>query len=162
MAEQLTRRAFLERTSFAALGAAGAYSLLDEILAPPARGATLTGPLPLEQHLLEGLRVVVDAGVAVVIPPLHHQVVTARLTVGREQPALREARRALENALRSLELHYRPAPSGVAVLVAWGMPYFRSFMPAIGGRLAPSHLPVDHQASAAAGTTTYGFADATS
>ena len=45
--------------------------------------------LPPEQHLLD-LRVVHDNGIAVIVPPLHHQLVTAR--VRRERPGERPTR----------------------------------------------------------------------
>ena len=162
MAEELSRRAFLERTGFAALSASGVYSVLDEILAPPARGATRAGPLSPEQHLLEGVRVVFDEGVAVVVPPLHHQIVTGKLTVGTGKSALRDARRALEAALHGVDGRYRPAPSGLGVIAAWGMPYFRRYVPAVGGRRFPDYLPVDREASAAAGATVHAFQDVSS
>ena len=49
--------------------------------APPARAADLR-PGPPEQHLLEGVRVVTQEGVEVLVPPLHHEVLTARLDLG--------------------------------------------------------------------------------
>ena len=63
MAKELSRREFLQRSGFAALGATGLYGLLDEIAATPARAATTAGVLPPEQHILEGLKVIVDNGV---------------------------------------------------------------------------------------------------
>ena len=58
-----------------ALAAAGIYELVDQLGGSPSRPAA--GGLPPEQHLLDGVRIVEDNGVEVVVPPLHHQLVTA-------------------------------------------------------------------------------------
>src|SRR6185437_3183259 len=58
--KRLTRKAFVERTALAALGAAGAYEALDVLAGAPARAAIAAAPLPPEQHLLQGGRVIVD------------------------------------------------------------------------------------------------------
>ena len=63
------------------------------------RRAPADGAAPPEQHLLHGLRVVEDDGVEVVVPPLHHQLVTARLTVGPSAPSFAQAQAELEDAL---------------------------------------------------------------
>ena len=72
-----TRRGFLTGAAAGALGAAGIYELVDRLTASPAR--TAAQGLPPEQHLLESVSVVRDEGVAVMVPPLHHQVVTAKV-----------------------------------------------------------------------------------
>ena len=46
---------------------------------------------------------VTDNGVEVLVPPLHHQVVTATLRVEETPAALRDARESLENALTGLD-----------------------------------------------------------
>ena len=70
------------------------------------------------------------------MPPLHHQVVTATVETGDAKARLVEAQRRLEAALESLD-------GDVAVTLAWGLPYFRRFVP----RPAERHLPVDLRAS---------------
>lgn len=55
----------------AALGSAGIYELVDQLTGAPRREAAVS--LPPEQHVLDGLRVVTDNGVDVIVPPLHHQ-----------------------------------------------------------------------------------------
>ncbi len=146
MAKGLSRRAFLERSGLAALGAAGVYSLLDGLGAAPARAAIARAALPPEQHLMQGLRVISDNDVLVNVQPVYHQVVTATLKVDRSKKALQEARHELEVALQAIEQQYAPTPSGLGVIVAWGTPYFRKYVPAVGRRKYPDYLPVDRNA----------------
>lgn len=159
MHEPLTRRAFIERAALVALGTAGAYEALDALAGAPARAATSVAQLPPEQHLLQGGRAIVDEGVVVSVPPLHHQVVTAELTVGSSARELRNARAVLEQALVAIEARHRPTPSGLGVIVAWGTPYFERYVPRANGRRFPAYLPVDHQASQAAGRPVAAFFD---
>jgi len=136
---RLTRREVLA----GALGSAGAYRLVDRLAGTaPARAAATS--LPPEQHVLDGVRTVHDNGVAVVVPPLHHQVVAARVKVGRAD--LGDARRALERALAALEREYPPTPSGLGITVAWGLPYFERLVPDQWRR----HAPFDRRARKAA------------
>ena len=89
---KLTRRGFLAGGAAVALGAAGAYELVDHLAGSgPTRPA---GRLLPEQHLLEGVRFVHQDGVEVLVPPLHHQVVTARVTA--DSKSLPDAQRSLE------------------------------------------------------------------
>lgn len=118
---KLTRRQVLAGAAAGALGAAGAYELVDQFAgSSPNRAAA--GPLPPEQHVLDGVRTVSDKGVEVLVPPLHHQVVTARVSVDRAD--LADAQRALEDALARLERSFAPTPAGLGVTVAWGLSYF--------------------------------------
>ena len=142
---RLTRRQLVGGAAVSVLGAGGIYKLVDELTAPPTRA--VAGSLTPEQHLLHGVRVVRDNGVDVLVPPLHHEVVTATLRVGESPAGLREAQRELENALRGLDESFAPTPSGLGVTVAWGMPYFERYVPA----QAEKHLPVDRRATAARG-----------
>jgi hypothetical protein len=88
-----------------------------------------------EQHLLDGIRVVRENEVEVLVPPLHHRVLTARIEV---DPAdLRDARRTLEQALVDVEGDYAPSPAGLGVTVAWGRPYFDRFVPGNARRMIP-------------------------
>jgi hypothetical protein len=134
---RLTRRGLLAGAAAGAVGGAGVYELVDRLSAAPRRVAAPAAALTPEQHLLD-LRVVEDDGVEVVVPPLHHAVVTAQ--VGASD--LRGARIDLERALRELDDRYEPTAAGLGVTVAWGLPYFRTHVPAAARR----HLPLDRRA----------------
>jgi hypothetical protein len=122
----------------AALGATGFYGLVDRVAgAAPVRPR---GRLLPEQHLLDGLRIVRHEGIEVLVPPLHHEVVTAAVAVGRAD--LRDARRTLERTLAGFDLDFEPTPAGLGVTVAWGLPYFRRLVP----DAARKHLPHDRRA----------------
>jgi hypothetical protein len=152
---RLTRKELVGGAAAAsALAAAGIYKLVDQLTAPPAR--VVTGPLFPEQHLLDGIRVVRDNGIEVLVPPLHHQVVTATLRVGETPAELRDAREALENSLRRLDERFEPTPAGLGVTVAWGLPYFDRYVPA----QSESHLPLDRRASASRKTPVRVLEDA--
>ena len=141
---RLTRRQLVAGAAGSALAAGGIYELVDQLAtSPPRRPA---GALPLEQHLLQSTAVVVDEGVQVVVPPLHHRMVTARVAVDGSRSALRRAQADLEQALQSLDERFEATPAGLGVTVAWGLPYFRHYVP----ELAERYLPVDRRASQAA------------
>jgi len=86
--------------------------------------------------------VITRNGVEVVVPPLHHAVVTAdvRAETAKE---LKAARAALEEAIAKLEQRFPATPAGVGITVAWGLPYFQRRVP----KLADRYLPVDRRAS---------------
>ena len=90
---------------------------------------------------------IVDEGVEVVVPPRRHRVVTARVEMDATPSALQEARHALESALTELDARYPPSPEGLALTVAWGLPYFRRLVPGQARR----EIPIDRRASAARG-----------
>ena len=138
---RLTRRQLLAGGAAAGLAAGGIYELVDRLGGSPARSPA-RGLTP-EQHLLQALRVVEDNGVDVVVPPLHHQLVTARVEVAERRRDLVEAQRSLEDVLATLDERYEQSPAGLGVTVAWGLPYFRRFVP----KLADEHIPVDRRAS---------------
>jgi hypothetical protein len=140
---RLTRRELLAGGATAALGAAGIYELVDRLGRTPTRRLPTADRAP-EQHLLHGLRVIEDEGVEVVVPPLHHQLVTARLKVEPRRADLRAAQAELENALLGLDRMFESSARGLGVTVAWGLPYFRRFVPGPAQR----HLPVDRRATA--------------
>ncbi len=101
---------------------------------------------------MRGFRIVRENGVEVVVPPRHHQIVTALVRVGRDHRALRAARRELEHTLAGLDRTYAATPAGLGTTVAWGRTYFRDFLPRLRhGQRFPSYLPVDLQASKRAG-----------
>src|SRR3954447_14145042 len=131
---KLARRQALAGAAAGALGAAGVYEFVDQLTGGSPPRAT-TARLFEEQHLLDGVRTVDHEGVEVLVPPLHHEVLTARVAVGRSD--LRDAQRALEGALAGIESDYAPSPAGVAVTVAWGLPYFEHFVPAAWERQRP-------------------------
>ncbi len=145
---RLTRRQLVAGAALGAAGGAGIYELVDRLTGAPARTAT---PLdrPPEQHVLDGLEVIRRDGVEVVIPPLHHMVVTAKVKAGD----LRQAQRELEAALRELDERYEPTPAGLGVTVAWGLPYFRTYVP----KQAAAHLPFDRRAEKPALLETRSF-----
>jgi hypothetical protein len=138
---RLTRRQLLGGAAAGALGAAGIYELVDQLTESPER--VPAGTLPVEQHLLAGMKTIEHEGVEVIEPPLHHQVTTARLRVQARRSDLQEAQETLERALRGLESRYEVTPAGLAVTVAWGLPYFRRYVPGP----AAQHMPIDRRAS---------------
>jgi len=152
---KLTRKQLLAGAGAGALGAAGIYELVDHLTGAPKRAATPVGPLPPEQHVLLGVRTVHDNGVAVLVPPLHHQLVTLKLQVESKHD-LQRAQVELEQALSSLEADYEPTPAGLGVTVGWGLPYFRRYLPS----QSPRYLPLDRRASKAKGTPVHALLDA--
>jgi hypothetical protein len=151
-----TRKQFLAGAGAGALAAAGIYELVDRLTAAPERAARPVAPLPPEQHILDGVRMVVDNDVEVLVPPLHHQLVTLELHTGTSGKDLLEAQRELEHALASLETRYAPTPAGLGIAVGWGLPYFRHYV----ARSAARTLPVDRRASKAKGRTVHALLDA--
>jgi hypothetical protein len=138
----LTRRQLVAGGAAVALGATGLYGFVDRLAgAAPTRPR---GRLRPEQHLLDGIRIVRHEGVEVLVPPLHHEVVTARVAVDRAE--LNDARRAFEETLAGLDREYEPTPAGLGVTVAWGLPYFRRLVPEAARR----HLPEDRRAGKSA------------
>ena len=148
-----TRKDFVAR---AALTAAGAYVLVDELASAPARAAVRAAGAraapPPEQHILRDVASARREGVEIVVPPRHHQLVTAKITVGAEPGALLDARGELSSALAALDRQFAPTPGGLGVTVAWGLPYFERFLPQLrDGRRFPDYLPLDRRASDDAG-----------
>ena len=135
---RLTRGRFLGGAAVAALGGGGIYELVDQLTRAPSRPAASPARLSPEQHVLD-LRTVSSEGVEVVVPPLHSEVVTARVRTSD----LRAAQHDLESTLRRLDAEYAPNPAGLGVTVAWGLPYFEERVPA----QARAHLPFDRRAS---------------
>ena len=155
---RLTRRQALAGAATGALGAAGVYELVDRLAGSPTRRRAVSRvePLPAEQHVLGGVAVVEDEGVEVLVPPLHHQIVTARVTAGTSPKALRAARAELEHVLAGLDRSFPATPAGLGMVVAWGPPYFERYVPKPAGR----HLPVDRRASGDEGRPVSALLDA--
>jgi hypothetical protein len=149
----LTRRQLLGGAAAAALAGAGVYELVDQLTGAPKRATVATRPP--EQHILDGVRVVTDNEVEVVVPPLHHEVVTAKLAVGESRADLVAAREELAHALDDLDDRFEPTPAGLGVTVAWGLPYFRRYVPA-----AERHLPIDRRATGTRGHDVRALEDA--
>ena len=142
MGEAFSRRVFARRVGGAVLGAPF-LSLLDGVAL--ARPPVAQSP-PLEQHIDSGVRISTDNGVEIVVPPLYHELVTARLTPSSGR--LLAARDELRLGLQHIEEGHVTGPSGLLVTVAWGLPYFRDHVPRLkDGRRFPEYLPVDLQAS---------------
>ena len=137
----------------AALAGTGIYALVDRLTSTPVRRSTR--PLIPEQHVLGDLRIVMDEGVEVVVPPLHDEIVTATVKA-ESRAALREAQRRLAEALDAVDARYDAAPGGISISVGWGLPYFRRFAPGP----ARERLPVDLRASEAADEPVLAIVDA--
>ncbi|HWE81729.1 MAG TPA: hypothetical protein VG265_08755 [Gaiellaceae bacterium] len=134
-----TRRQVLAGAAATALGASGVYELVDQLAGSPPKRRPVTDGLP-EQHLLQGVRVVTENNVEILVPPLHHEVVTAKLSLGAAD--LKDAQRTLEDTFLGLESDYAVTPAGLGTTVAWGLPYFKRLVPAA----AAAHLPHDARA----------------
>jgi hypothetical protein len=151
--------------------------MADAIAAPPARPAAGARPPAEEQYLLQDTQVInVDGSglqrkhgsVAIHVPPLHDHVITATLNVPASPAALREAQRHLESVLARLETRFANTPAGVGITIAWGLPYFRQFIPSLGkasgffepGTRFPAYLPVDLATSRTTGKRVYALQDA--
>jgi hypothetical protein len=148
---RFTRRQVLAGAAAGGLGAAGLYELVDRLTtSKPVPRAQ--GELQPEQHVLDGVTLVRDNGVAVVVPPLHSALVTAHVAT----TDLRAAQSELEDTLVALEQRYAPTPAGLGITVAWGLPYFRRYVP----RQADLHLPIDRRASRTKRHTVRALADA--
>jgi hypothetical protein len=133
----IDRRRFLGVAAAGALGAAGIYELVDQLSSSPTRPQAAV-PHVREQHLLQGIEVIRHDGVEVLVPPLHHAIITAKVRA----TDLRKAKQDLEDVLADLESRYEPTPSGLGITLAWGLPYFRTHVQGAAER----HLPFDRRA----------------
>jgi hypothetical protein len=140
---KLTRKQLLAAAAAGAVGVGSLYELIDELAGEaPERAAAATTPFS-EQHLLDGIRVVRSDGVEVLVPPLHHEIITAKLTASRSN--LRDAQTSFAHLLQGLDHDYTSSPAGLGVTVAWGLPYFRRLVPDAMRR----YLPHDRRANKA-------------
>jgi hypothetical protein len=182
--EELRRRDFLTGTVptlAAALAFPGVfYELVDKIAQKPEQaGFAAAQPLPLEQYIVPSTQIlnVNSVGVAssspgtipVVVHPLHNHIITAKLNVPANAKALQEAHQNLESVLLSVEQQFPPATSnGVAILTAWGLPYFYNYIPVLGttsiffqaGTRYPDYMPVDLFTSKQQNRTVYAVQEA--
>ena len=144
---RLTRRELLAGAAASAVAGGAIYELVDRLGRTPSRASAAS--FPPEQHVLESVRVIRDDGIEVVVPPLHHRIVTARLHVDGDRPSLVSAQEELRRTLASIEDGLEPTPAGLGVTVAWGLPYFDRFVP----EQSAAHIPVDLRASRTQGHT---------
>jgi hypothetical protein len=138
-----------------ALGGAGIYELVDRLTGDGAGGLHRRRASGAEQHVVT-LDTVVDNDVDVLVPLLHNEIVTATLRVEETPASLQAAQRQLEAALTALEDRFAEEPRGLHVTLAWGLPYFRRYVPGP----AKQRLPVDRRASEAKGKRTLALIDA--
>ena len=175
-----SRRRFLQGTTGAfgvALASPGIYKMIDTIAKPPDRLAVADIQPVQEQYLVPADQVInVDSSgvessngtVAVRVGTLHGQVITARLNVPANANALREAQHHLESVILGLERQFPPTPAGMGIMVAWGLPYFRQYIPKLGkaseffnaGTPYPRYLPIDVSTSKTEGHTVYAVQEA--
>jgi hypothetical protein len=121
-----------------ALAAGGIYELVDQLGGETPKRAIPLLDRPDEQHLLDSVSVVLDNKVEVVVPPRHHQLVTANIRTDD----LRGAQRQLSDALDELEGTYEQTPAGLGVTIGWGLPYFERYVP----EAWRAHAPYDRRA----------------
>jgi hypothetical protein len=131
---RFTRRQALAGAAAGAVGAAGIYELVDQLTGGSPQRA-VAGTARPEQHLLDGIRVVRSDHIEVLVPPLHHEILTAHVTADRA--GLADAQRELEHLLAGIERDYTPTPAGLGVTVAWGLPYFTRLVPDAAARRLP-------------------------
>jgi hypothetical protein len=94
---------------------------------------------PDTQYELPGVTEEEHLGVPVAVVPLWHVVVTARLAFpAGDHDALRIAQQRLTDALAEVERVYPLGPSGIFIQVAYGLGYFRHYVP---DKLTDEHLP---------------------
>ena len=151
--------------------------MIETIAEPPHRPAVADSPFNQEQYLLQNEQVInvnhrgvqsKNGAVALRVPTLHDQVITARLNVPANAKALKEAQHHLESVLRGLEREFPPTPTGVGITVVWGLSYFQHYIPRLGktsrffkaGTPYPRYLPIDLQTSKTEGHTVYAVQEA--
>ncbi len=160
---KVSRRGFLARAAAVGLGtlaARGVYEVLDEHGGlPRAAAAGATVRRRQEQYLVESVEVILDNGVTVAIPPLYNDVFTAKLASAKSwtTSALKSAQTRLENALATVEKPYSATAAGLTMVIGWGLPFFRTCLPA---SLWQAKLPVDVAYSQQTGTKQYAVLDA--
>lgn len=138
----LSRRRLLQVAGGGAAVAVGVAALYEglALVSPPSRRVVEPpkGGYPVGQYQVAdyGVRVQPDPESAVVVsaPPAWNLVITATLL---RAPGAQEQKR-LEAALRAVEAAYPYSPAGVFTLVAYGLPYFRSY---IHPQVFAAHLP---------------------
>jgi hypothetical protein len=137
----VSRRGFLHRAAAVSLGsiaARGVYEVLDEVAGGPPRAEAAVVRRLQEQYLVERIEVILNNGVTVAIPPLYNDVFTAKLRSGSWSGSqLKSAKTRVEKALAAVEKPYSATAAGLTMVIGWGLPYFRTFVPS----LMDSYLP---------------------
>lgn len=136
---RLTRRQLLAMAGGAAVVAGGLYAGLALVEAPrrqpvaPPRAGYPVGQYQIADY---GVRIASDpsSAVEVIVPPVWNLVITTRLA---RRPTQHDQQR-LEGALQAVEATYPYSPAGVFALVAYGLSYFRAYVPA---QVFEEHLP---------------------
>lgn len=94
---------------------------------------------PKTQYELPGVTIENHIGVPVAVVPLRHAVVTARLNVPKgDTNALKAGQKRLDNALEQIESVYPLNPGGILTQIAYGLSYFKEYIPA---RVADKYMP---------------------
>src|SRR5439155_6142170 len=77
----------------------------------------------------------------VFIPPIYNDVFTAKLAPGTwSTAALKSAQPRLEAALTQVEAPYPGTGAGLTMVISWGLPYFRTYVPTQWQAKAPRDL----------------------
>ena len=156
------RRDFLKRASVVtagAIAARGVYDLLDDMGGTPARaGAAATVRRKEEQYLVDSVEVILDNGITCAIPPIHNDVITAKLASGRSWTTadLKNAQARLEKSLSTVEKPYPSTAAGLTMVIGWGLPFFRTYASGPWQAKAPVDLALSNQS----GSTQYAVLDA--
>jgi len=97
---------------------------------------------PKTQYELPGVNVEDHLGVPVACVPLWHTIVTVRLNLAKgDVAALQRAQVRLDAALTEIEAIYPLNPGGILTQVAYGLHYFKDYIPAkITEKLMPRVL----------------------
>ena len=141
MPANATRRGFLQQSAGVALGAAGLYELVDILAGSPARAAATVGAARRPSSTC-----CVTSGCS---PTTASRSSPRRCTTsssrrgceshGRKRHCARR-QRELEQVLREVDSRFPATPAGLGLTVAWGLPYFRRFVPGPWRRYAPRDL----------------------
>ncbi len=90
------------------------------------------------QYELPGVTQEDHNGVPVAVPPAWHAVVTAKLPFAPDPAQLRATQRRLARALEELESIFPLRPNGLFTQVAYGLSYFKRYLP---NELVGRHMP---------------------
>lgn len=139
MGRSVSRRAFVQGAAGAAIASRGIYSLLNDFVTPQRAQAATVVSRRQEQYIIDSLQVILDNKTTLVIPPIYNDVFTAKLKAGVNwtPAALKSAQTRLEAALATVEKPYPSTAAGVTIVVAWGLPYFRTCVPSQWASKAP-------------------------
>lgn len=139
------RRTFLRRTAAISAGLVagrGVYSVLDDFVHPThAEAAPLPPRRGQEQYLVDSVTFIVDNNVPLFLPPIYNDIFTAKVAPAVNTTAkLKAAQAKLETALVKVEAPYAGTGDGLTMVVAWGLPYFRAYVPGPWQAKAPRDL----------------------